>query len=178
MNASAALIPLENMDIALERDGFCRTIIRELSGLLQEVVGLEEASGFISVVGQNIGREINKTYKKQLKVSRLSKEQSAMVMVDLKQRIKGSFRIVEQDDTKVVFENSDCPFGDMVLGRPSLCMMTSNVFGTIAAENTDYAKVVLEKTIAAGDPGCRVLVYFDETDEASSKEGKEYFSAE
>ncbi len=44
------------------------------------------------------------------------------------------------------------------LGRPSLCMMTSNVFGVIAAENLGYAKVALTETIALGAPGCRAVV--------------------
>ena len=38
-------------------------------------------------------------------------------------------------------------------------MMTSNVFGVIAAENLGYARVVLEETIATGSPGCRVVVH-------------------
>ena len=41
--------------VELERDVFLRTLVRELSGTLEEVVGLEEASGFISVVGQHMG---------------------------------------------------------------------------------------------------------------------------
>ena len=51
------------------------------------------------------------------------------------------------------------PFAEKVVGRPALCMMTSNVFGSIAAENLGYAKVVLEQAIARGDSGCRVVVY-------------------
>lgn len=40
--------------------------------------------------------------------------------------------------------------GEKVLGRESMCMMTSNVFGYIAAQNTGYAKVELQETIARG----------------------------
>lgn len=36
-------------------------LMRHLAGTLQKVVGLEEASGFGSVVGQEIGEEINRT---------------------------------------------------------------------------------------------------------------------
>jgi hypothetical protein len=56
-----------------------------------------------------------------------------------------------------------------------MCMMTSNVFGSIAAENLGYAKVVLEETIALGAPGCRVVVYLKPTEEAERVEGREYF---
>ena len=42
---------------------------------------------------------------------------------------------------------------------PSLCRMTSSVFGGIAARNSDDgASVLLEERIALGDPGCRVVV--------------------
>lgn len=37
-------------------------------------------------------------------------------------------------------------------------MMTSNVFGMIAASNLGYAKVELQETIAKGASGCRVIV--------------------
>lgn len=53
-------------------------------------------------------------------------------------------------------------------------MMTSNVFGTIAAQNPGYGKVVLEQTIAAGDPGCRVVLYLKQTTEANEADGREY----
>jgi hypothetical protein len=54
-------------------------------------------------------------------------------------------------------------------------MMTSNVFGSIAAENLGYSKVVLEQTIARRDPGCRVTVYLKPTPEAEQQDGREYF---
>ncbi len=56
-----------------------------------------------------------------------------------------------------------------------MCMMTSNVFGNIAAENLGYAKVVLEETIAEGAPGCRVVVHLKPTPEAEAATGREYF---
>ena len=56
-----------------------------------------------------------------------------------------------------------------------MCMMTSNVFGAIAAENLGYAKVELQQTIARGDAGCRVVVYLKATPEAQAAQGREYF---
>lgn len=51
MTASPDLEPsVQTLDLPLERDLFLRTLIRELAGALQDVVGLEEASGFISLV--------------------------------------------------------------------------------------------------------------------------------
>ena len=166
---------VNTLNLPLEREGFFSTLIRELSGTLQDLVGLEEASGFISVVGQTMGGQISQEYKSALKLSNLSREQIAEVLVDLKKRIQGDFYIIEQTDKKIVFGNHVCPFGEKVLDRPSMCMMTSNVFGSIAADNLGYAKVELQETIANGDSGCRVVVYLEHTEEAEEAVGREYF---
>jgi predicted ArsR family transcriptional regulator len=170
-----ALRIVQNLPIPLERDVFLRTLIRELAGTLQDVVGLEEASGFVSVVGQRVGEQINQSYKAALAVTELSREQVAAVLVDLKRRIQGDFFIIEEDDDKIIFGNRACPFAEKVIGRPAMCMMTSNVFGSIAAENLGYAKVVLEETIADGQPGCRVVVHLKPTLKAEAASGREYF---
>lgn len=164
----------ESLDVPLERDVFLRTLIRELSGALQDIVGLDEASGFISVVGQNMGSQINESYKSALEVPRLDREQVGAVLVDLKRRIHGNFYIVEETDEKIVFHNTVCPFEDKVIGRPAMCMMTSNVFGSIAAENLGYAKVALDETIAEGNNRCVVTLYLKPTDEAENFFGREY----
>jgi predicted ArsR family transcriptional regulator len=98
----------------------------------------------------------------------------AEVLVDLKRRIKGDFFVVEETEEKIVFGNRKCPFGTMVHNRPALCMMTSNVFGIITAQNVGYGKVVLEETIATGAPGCRVVVYLKPTAESAKAHGREY----
>jgi predicted ArsR family transcriptional regulator len=166
---------ITELPIPLERDGFLRTLLRELSGTLQDVIGIDEAASFVSVVGQRVGDQINRDYCNALAVAQLDREQVAEVLVDLKRRIQGDFHVIEQSDAKIVLGNRACPFGDRVLGRPSLCMMTSNVFGSIAAENLGYAKVTLEETIAQGAPGCRVVVHLQATAEAASAAGREYF---
>ena len=181
MNSSAVTLSvttsLQALDIPLERDVFLRNLVRELAGTLQDVVGLEEASGFISVVGQRIGDQINDDYKVALGVPELNRAQLAEVLVDLKRRIQGRFSIVEVTDERIVFTNSACPFGDKVAGRPSMCMMTSNVFGVIAAENLGRGKVVLEQTIARGDAACRVVIYLKPSDQALAADGREYFKS-
>jgi hypothetical protein len=99
----------------------------------------------------------------------------AEVLVDLERRIQGDFYVVEQTDEKIVLGNRACPLADQVLDRPAFCMMTSNIFGVIAAENLGYAKVVLEETIARGAPGCRVVIHLKPTAEAEAVQGREYF---
>jgi predicted ArsR family transcriptional regulator len=171
-------ISLKELTIPLERDVFLRTLIRELAGTLQDIVGLEEASGFISVVGQNMGRQIDQDYRIALGAMQLTREQVADVLVDLKRRIQGDFYIIEQTDEKLVFGNRVCPFAEKVIDRPAMCMMTSNVFGSIAADNLGYAKVELQETIATGAPECQVVIYLKPTPEAEASEGREYFKGE
>jgi predicted ArsR family transcriptional regulator len=170
-NTSTELV--KNLDVNLERDIFLRTLIRELSGTLQDVVGIEEASGFISVVGQNMGNQIN--YKQALNLSNLSREQVIEVLINLKKRIQGDFYVLEQTEDKIIFGNRTCPFAEKVHNRPAMCMMTSNVFGSIVADNLGYAKVELQKTIARGDSGCTVVIYLKPTEEAEDAVGREYF---
>jgi predicted ArsR family transcriptional regulator len=168
---------IPTLELPLERDIFLRDLIRELAGTLQDVVGLEEASGFVSVVGQRVGENINEAYRAALQVEALSREQVSDVLVDLKRRIRGDFYVIEEDSEKIVFGNRHCPFEEKVIGRPAMCMMTSNVFGFISAENLGYSKVVLEETIAEGFAGCRVVVHLKHTPAAESADGREYYKA-
>jgi predicted ArsR family transcriptional regulator len=168
---------LGTIDVPLERDVFLRTLLRHLAGALQEIVGLDEASGFVSLVGQRIGEEINTAYTSALSVTQLTPPQVADVLVDLKRRIQGDFFIIEEDEEKIVLGNRACPFAEKVIGRPALCMMTSNVFGSIAAQNLGYAKVAIEQAIARGDQGCRVVVYLKPSDASEQADGREYFKS-
>ena len=165
----------EQVSLKLEPDWFMRSLIRELTGTLEDVVGIEDASGYISVVGANIGSAIDKAYRDGLSVDRLNRTQIAQVLVDLKRRIRGDFYVIEESDDRIVLGNRICPFGDKVLDRPSLCMMTSNVFGHIAANNLGYAKVELQETIAQGHPGCRVVVHLRASADADHAAGREYY---
>jgi len=161
-------------ELDLERDVFLRNLLRELSGTLEEVVGLEEASGFISTVGQRIGARIHADYARALGTG-WDREQVADVLVDLKRRIEGDFSVESISEESIVLTNRACPFGDRVIGRPSLCMMTSNVFGFIAAEERGYARVVLDETIAEGASGCRVTVWLEPTSTPPGDRAREYF---
>jgi predicted ArsR family transcriptional regulator len=175
---SAAHLPdphVSGATVDLGRDLFLRSLLRELAGTLEEVVGLEEAAGFISVVGARMGHQIDAAYRTALGRPALDAGQVADVLVDLKRRIEGDFAVESIDEDRIVLTNRACPFGDKVIGRPSLCMMTSNVFGSIAADNLGYAKVELQETIAEGDTGCRVTVHLRPTVAALDAEGREYF---
>lgn len=160
--------------VELERDLFLRVMLRELSGTLEDVVGLAEASGYISVVGSAVGERINADYLRALGVDRLTQDQVCDVLVDLKRRIQGDFYVIEVDEDRIVLGNRACPFGDLVSGRPSLCMMTSNVFGSITAQNLGYARVEIDEAIALGHAGCRIVVHL-KPGPAPAANSREYF---
>jgi len=164
------------IDVNLDRDEFLRSLLQKLAGTLESVVGLAESAGFISVVGQEMGSELDERYRNELHVDQLDRHQVADVLVDLKRRIQGDFRVVHQDEGRIEFANRACPFGERVVGHPSMCMMTSNVFGSITAQNLGYAKVVLLETIATGAAGCSVVVHTLPTPAAEAASGREYFA--
>lgn len=168
---------IEAADISLERDEFLRRMLRELTGTLEDIVGTENASGYINTVGSILGEWIDRQYRSNLEIEKLDLEQVARVCVDLKRRIGGDFYIVSVDDSKIVIGNRKCPFGDMAHDRPSLCMVTSNVFGRIAADNLGYARVALDETIARGHSQCRVTIHLQPKPESTAEE-REYYSVE
>ena len=176
MEGSRKMQPIE-ADVPLERDGFVRTLIGHLAAALQDVVGLDEASGFVSVVGQRMGDEIDRDYRRALGVERLTREQVAAVLVDLKRRIQGDFYVIEASTDRIVLGNRRCPFAEKVVGRPALCMMTSNVFGVLAAQNLGYARVEIEESIARGHAGCRVIVHLRPAEGDEPASGREYFES-
>jgi predicted ArsR family transcriptional regulator len=167
---------VRNAEVDLDRDSFLRSLLRELAGALEDVIGLDEAEGFISVFGQRVGEQIDAGYRTALQVDRLSRAQVAQVLVDFKRRIQGDFYVVEESAERIVLGNRRCPFGSSVLGRPAICMMTSSMFGVIAAENLGYARVELQETIAQGHDGCRVVIHLRPTD-GPADQGRKYYRA-
>ena len=161
-------------EIGLDRDLFFRRMLRELAGTIEAVVGREEASGYVAAVGAAMGDWINAAYHAEMGPEDFDLETVASVFVDLKRRIDGGFYVVSVDPERIVLGNQKCPFGDHVHDRPSLCMMTSNVFGRIAADNLGYARVQLEETIAQGAPECHIVVHLVRQPGVRADE-KEYF---
>ncbi|MCW4114434.1 methanogen output domain 1-containing protein [Aurantimonas sp. MSK8Z-1] len=150
---------IEEAGIDLDSDSFMRRLLRELSGTIERVVGLEDASGYVATVGGVMGDWLNAAYHAELGEADFDLETVAQVFVDLKRRIDGGFAVVAVEPDRIVLRNTRCPFGPSVFGRPSLCMMTSNVFGRIAADNLGYARVKLHQVIASGAAQCEVTVH-------------------
>lgn len=150
-----------DLDLSRDRETFVIELLSDLVRLLQDSVGMEETESFISLVGGRIGRVMDEEYRHAAGTENLSLEQVGAALVDLKRRIKGGFRIESINDSQIVLVNTACPFGSAVIGRHSLCMMTSNVFGRIAADNLGFASVEVRKSIANGDSHCRVIIDLD-----------------
>jgi hypothetical protein len=174
VTAESTAPDLHSLPIPLNRDLFVRNLLRELVGSLADTMGPEGASTFVADIGERTGEQLNIYYRAALRSTSLTREQVAGVLVDLKRRIEGDFYIVEQSDEKVVLGNRACPFGNKVVGRPALCMMTSSVFGAIASKNLGYAKIEIKESIARRDPECRVTVFLKRTVEADAATGREY----
>src|SRR5258708_31653752 len=89
-------------DVKLNRDVFLRSMIRELAGTVEEVVGVRDASGYLSVVGRKIGEQMYNVYKTAIDTSSLSREKISAVLVALKRRIPGHFFVVQEDGVDIV----------------------------------------------------------------------------
>ncbi|MEQ9609070.1 MAG: methanogen output domain 1-containing protein [Kiloniellaceae bacterium] len=165
----------DDADIPFDDVNFTRRLLLELTDVLQGIVGYQEARGFIAIVGARMGDAFNGAYRKAAGRPVLTHEDVAHALVDLKRRIGGDFYIMERNDEEIVFGNRRCPFGAAVEGRPALCMMTSNVFGRIAAENLGYAKVAVEEAFATGDNRCVVRVMLQASQRREGITGREYF---
>lgn len=160
--------------LAHEREAFFLDMLRDVSGTLEDIVGIDEAEGYMSLVGTAMGARILERWMSETGRPEISAEDLPDLLLALKARIGGGFEVSSSKNRGIEFLNDRCPFGSRVVGRPSLCMMTSNVFGHIAALGHGYARVELAETIAQGGHRCRVLVHFNRSDGP----GREYFSDE
>ena len=161
-------------DFKLDRDLFLRQMVRDISGTLEEVVGLEEANGFLALTGQRIANNVVEPIRNRMG-DHPTTEDLGEALCDFKSRIRGDFYVIEASEDRLVVGNRACPFGIHVDGRPSLCMVTSNIFGTIAADSFGYARIDLEQTIAMGDKECRVVVHLKRDNTPPSGSIREYF---
>ena len=146
------------------KESFLRALVVQLARTVELQQGPDAAAAAVAQVGVDIGGQMEQEFRAaEAIVGRMTPEQLGRCYVRLKHAIDGGFHVVEADEHRIVLGNTRCPFGDVVRRAPSLCRMTSSVFGGIAARNSDHGvSVLLEERIAVGDPGCRVIVYLDE----------------
>lgn len=147
------------LEIDFDHHGLFNILVADMAELLESIAGVEDACAYVSGIAARLGTDIEKQYKTALGVQRLNRDQLLEILIDLKNRAGGAFSIVEQDEDRVVFSNCACPLGRAAANRPSLCMLTSNIFGRLTANAVGYAAVDLEETIASGAAECRVVLH-------------------
>ncbi len=158
-------LPVQSESVAgfFPREPFLRALAVELAETIDREHGPAVAEAAIAQVGAKVGQQMEDAHRRAKDLTgSLSPEQIAALYVGLKSAIGGDFYVVSVDADKIVLGNRRCPFGDAVQHAPSLCRMTSSVFGGIGARSTGREVAVqLEERIAVGDPECRVVVWFD-----------------
>ncbi|GAA1436647.1 hypothetical protein GCM10009641_36580 [Mycobacterium cookii] len=149
------------------KESFLRALVVQLAQTIEVQHGQDAADAAVAQVGTDVGGRMLEEFRlAQAVTGRMSPEEIGRCYVRLKHAIDGGFRVVEATEERIVLVNDRCPFGEAVRQAPSLCRMTSSVFGGIAARNSDEgATVLLEERIALGDVGCRVVVELSVTRE-------------
>jgi len=142
------------------KESFLRALVVQLAHTIEIHHGQDAADAAVAQVGTDVGgRMLDEFRLAEAVTGRMTPEEMARCYVRLKHAIDGGFHIVEATAERIVLINDRCPFGEVVQQAPSLCRMTSSVFGGIAARNSDEgATVLLEERIALGDVHCRVVV--------------------
>lgn len=180
-----AAIPESNVDAlphlsqasqeGFPKEPFLLALAVQLARAVERQEGPTSAQEAVSFVGVSVGQQMEAEYRRARGTAdRLTADQLADCLVRLKAGIGGDFYVIEASDDRIVLGNRRCPFGDDVQRAPSLCRMTSSVFGGIAARNHGAASVVLEERIAVGDPECRVVVHLGEAPVEIRRTGHHY----
>ncbi|MGZ4698648.1 MAG: ATP-binding protein [Oryzihumus sp.] len=161
------------------KESFLRALVVQLARTVETQQGPDAAAAAVAQVGADIGGQMEEEFRAAgAIVGRLTPEQMADCYVRLKHAIDGGFYVIEATEHRIVLGNTRCPFGNVVRRAPSLCRMTSSVFGGIAARNSDHGvAVLLEERIAVGDPGCRVVVDLAPPPEGGRPLAHEYAAA-
>ncbi len=152
------------------RESFLRSLVVQMAQTMEMQQGPDAAAAAVAQVGTDVGGRMEEEFRlAESIVGRMDPEQMSTCYVRLKHAIEGDFHVVEVSEDRIVLVNTRCPFGEAVTMAPSLCRMTSSVFGGIAARNSDEgSSVLLEERIAVGDASCRVVVNLGQrTSEAS-----------
>ncbi len=141
------------------RETFLRALVVQLANSIERLAGPSMGEAAVAQVATDVGTQMEAEYRqaKQI-VGQMGPEQLSDCFLRLKHAIDGEFFVIEATDERIVLGNRRCPFGDKVQHSPSLCRMTSGVFGSIAAASQGEVSVTLEERIAVGDPECRVVI--------------------
>ncbi len=154
----------------LGRETFAVRLLTELTDTLEGVVGLDEASGFGTLVGRRLGQALCSDNPTGGETS--DSTQVAAMLSDLMCRLGGASRVASSDDRMITLHTDHCPFGALAVGRELLCVMTSSAIGAIAADHLGYANVEIAQSQARGDQRCVIRLHLDPSNNA---DGHEFF---
>lgn len=151
------------------REEFLNTMIGTLCETIEDVVGVEDAEAFIGIVGRRLGGCARCEFGE---AEAASPEVVAQHLADAKNRIGAEFVVKDVDGSKITFANTRCPFRAESTGRASLCKITTNFFGRIAAEATGYARVDVKEALSRGDGRCLITV---DLERETNGDGQEFY---
>jgi len=153
---------------------FLQTFILSLMSA-SEQLEKQQSEQLIEQIAKTAGCFFEEVYRSEKgnKEMALDIESYIELLLELKNNVGGNFSLSSSNQDSIALYNNKCPFGDKVVNLPSLCNMTSNVFGGIAARNFGYAKVEIAKSIAKRDGCCEVNIHLNPAF-AKNRLGKEY----
>lgn len=159
--------------VARSQSQICRQLVGFLTASLRDLLGEEAAESLMAQAGQTVAEGLDACYRKEFRVNKLSRAQVASVFVDPKTTIGWPFHVLYESDDRIELSTEACVSEELTEGYSALCMITSNVFGVIAAENLGYARVTVDQSTTSGNGGCRISIHL-EPDESAA--GREYFA--
>lgn len=173
LRSNASPPSIGSLDVGFGHHDLFKALVASMAELLESIAGIDDACAYVSGIAARLAADIEKRYKSALGVQHLNRDQLIEILIDLKNRAGGGFSVLERSEDQIVFGNCACPLGDAAVNHPSLCMLTSNIFGRLTANAVGYAAVDLEETIAKGSAGCRVVLHLKRTE--PGPDTREYF---
>ena len=95
----------------------------------------------------------------------LDAHQAAALIQEVHAALGSDAQVEVTGDGVLEMSVTTCPFGAGVGNAPSLCHVTAGLAGQIAARVQGHATVVLDETLALGDPGCHLHVRLEPAEE-------------
>jgi predicted ArsR family transcriptional regulator len=168
-DSDASVVPKadEPSSAGEKREEFFHTMIGTLCDTIEDVVGVTDAEAFIGIVGRRLGGCANCMFGAQ---DGDAPEDVTKYLADAYNSIGGDFVVEDIDGAKITLSNSRCPFGVNAIGRPSICKMTTNFFGRIAADTSGYARVDVKEALLRGDSRCLITVELERDGDSNGQE--------
>jgi predicted ArsR family transcriptional regulator len=149
------------LKLELDREKMLSECVRAFGVMIEDVVGADDARGYVSIVGERIGEFVAAEIAKGVDFESLSIDQTADLLVEVQNLLGGCFDVEVQNGHQIRLTNTQCPYSTQYAGRQSLCTLTSSIMGTVASMCNGQARVQLLETIAQNGACCRAVVHLD-----------------